>query len=89
MPTYRIGNGFVHLKLGGKLKKDPPKHCVAPHVTPRGRIKCCAMASLLCDWPVEGGTCDAPLCPEHAFEVGFDVHFCPLHAQQHRTGEAR
>lgn len=35
----------------------------------------------LCDWPLEGGgTCDAPVCPDHATEVGPDRHLFPLHA---------
>lgn len=82
MPTYRMWNGFIHLKLGGKLKKNPPKHCVASLIVAAGRVRCNAMASLLCDWPVEGGTCDAPLCADCAVQVGADMHFCPLHAKQ-------
>lgn len=38
-----------------------------------------AISSLLCDWPVDGGTCDAPLCEEHAYEISPDRHLCPRH----------
>jgi hypothetical protein len=51
----------------------------------RGRKKFCAcgrVADLLCDWKVrekKSGTCDAPICPQHAKQVGPDKHLCPLH----------
>lgn len=34
----------------------------------------------LCDWPMgRGKTCDIPLCPGHAREIGEDRHLCPIH----------
>ena len=34
----------------------------------------------LCDWPMgRGKTCDLPLCPGHAREIGEDRHLCPIH----------
>jgi len=45
-----------------------------------------AMSAFLCDWPVDGSTCDAPLCEEHAHQVGADRHYCPRHrAEQLRA----
>lgn len=33
------------------------------------------------------GTCDAPLCADHATEVGRDRHYCPRHLAEHRAAE--
>ncbi len=34
----------------------------------------------LCDWPMgRGKTCDIPICPGHAREIGEDRHLCPIH----------
>lgn len=51
---------------------------------PRSRGKRCRWCTrehtLLCDHPLEGGrTCDAPMCRDHAHEVGPDRHLCPDH----------
>lgn len=46
--------------------------------------RCRAISTFACDWPVEDGTCDAPLCPEHAHAIGPDRHLCPLHLRMHR-----
>lgn len=79
MPFYRIGGHMAHLKLGGKLAKNPPAPCCA-RVEIDGRPqRCMAISSLLCDWPVDGSTCDAPLCEEHAYEISPDRHLCPRH----------
>lgn len=79
MPFYRINGMTVHLKLSGKLAKNPPAPCCA-RVEIDGRAqRCMAISSLLCDWPVDGGTCDAPLCAEHAHQVGPDRHYCRAH----------
>lgn len=82
MPFYRVNGMMVHLKLGGKLKKNPPAPCCAriPSI-PGGKpeVRCMAISTLLCDWPVDGGTCDAPLCEEHAHQVGPDRHYCRAH----------
>lgn len=48
----------------------------------RARPKCksCGWpASILCDFPVEGGTCDCPLCEACAVTAGPDLHHCPGH----------
>jgi hypothetical protein len=94
MPYYRVpGAGMVHLNLSGKARKNPPAPCCAKvprsvfpgHETDEGKpVRCMAISTFLCDWPVEGGTCDAPLCAEHATEVGKDRHLCPVHLQQQR-----
>ena len=37
-------------------------------------------ADKLCDWKMEGGTCDRPLCSRCAVHVsGEDLDFCPSH----------
>ncbi len=47
------------------------------------------MSSILCDWELEDGrTCDAPLCPDHANEIGPDKHLCGLHLALHGAGAA-
>lgn len=41
------------------------------------------MADNLCDYPVgEDKTCDRPLCDEHSFTIGTDIHYCKDHAAQ-------
>ncbi len=86
MPWYIVNGCPVHLKLSGKAAKNPPAPCVA-RVDRDGRAaKCCGISTLLCDWPVDGGTCDAPLCEEHAHQVATDRHYCPRHrAEQLRA----
>jgi hypothetical protein len=86
MPFYRLGDTMMHVKFGGKLAKNPPAPCCA-RVEIDGRAqRCMAISSLLCDWPVDGGTCDAPLCEEHAHQVATDRHYCPQHrAEQQRA----
>jgi len=89
MPVYRMHGTLVHLKLAGPKSKHP-RPCVGlipdPRTPPgqRGKppmVRCLGISSLLCDWPLEGGgTCDAPLCPDHATAIGPDRHLCPLHA---------
>ena len=90
MPFYRVGNTMMHVKFGGKLKKNPPAPCCARILASvngvRLETRCMAIGSFLCDWPVDGGgTCDAPLCEEHAHQVAADRHYCPRHrAEQQR-----
>lgn len=94
MPVYRVGDTVVHLKLSGRSKKSPPAPCCA-QTPPRllsghGRPlrRCMAISAYLCDWPLEaGGTCDAPLCDEHAHQVGKDRHYCPNHFAMYRETE--
>lgn len=99
MPFYRIGDTMMHVKFGGKVAKNPPAPCCAARIecvatthhpeqqSSRIRARCMAMSAFLCDWPVDGGTCDAPLCDEHATEVGHDRHYCLLHASTARERE--
>lgn len=82
MPFYRVGKTMMHVKFGGKLAKNPPAPCCARIPSNEGgkpEVRCMAISSLLCDWPVDGGTCDAPLCEEHATQVGPDRHYCRAH----------
>lgn len=79
MPFYRIGGTMMHLKLSGKRSKWPAPCCARLE----GGDRCMGISTLLCDWPTEGGgTCSAPLCPDHGVEVGKDLHLCPLHASR-------
>lgn len=90
MPFYRLGNTMMHVKFGGKLAKNPPAACCARIPSNAGgkpEVRCMAMSTLLCDWPVGGGTCDAPLCPEHGAEVGRDRHYCAAHMVLHRAAQ--
>jgi hypothetical protein len=83
MPFYRVNGLMVHLNLGGKLRKNPPAPCCAPTTLDGKRVRCCAISSFLCDWDLsDGKTCDAPLCHDHAVEIGRDRHLCPRHAAQ-------
>lgn len=44
------------------------------------RCACGAASSLLCDWKMGGErTCDRPMCPACAHEVGPDKHLCGAH----------
>lgn len=74
MPTYRMGDGWIHLKMA---KGRAPVHCRAKLANGHA---CRAMSSFLCDHPTsDGHTCDMPLCSEHAATVGPDLHRCPAH----------
>lgn len=81
MPWYRVDGHSVHFNFGGKLRKNPPAQCVARVERDGKPAKCCGMSTFLCDAPVDGTTCDAPLCKEHAHEVGKDRHYCDRHFQ--------
>lgn len=94
MPFYRVGDNLVHLKLSGRAKASPPKPCcvrteprlLASHGRPIRQ--CLAISAFLCDWPLEsGGTCDAPLCEDHANQVGRNRHYCPNHFARYRENE--
>jgi len=46
---------------------------------------CGRKAEILCDWKVEGkksGTCDKPICAQHAKQVAPGKHLCPEHQRQ-------
>lgn len=86
MPTYRTPTGWMHLKMA---KGKAPAPCAAR--IPNGSaivgstMRCCAISSFLCDHlGLDGKTCDAPLCEEHATQTGPDRHLCPLHVEQQR-----
>ena len=83
MPFYRINGLMVHLNLGGKLRRNPPAPCCVPIELDGQRVRCMAMSGFLCDHESsDGKTCDAPLCPDHAQQVGPDRHLCPRHAAE-------
>jgi hypothetical protein len=75
MPFYRNGAlGVIHMK-GRKL----PAPC-GEQLLLDGKLALCAYPSeFLCDGPRHDarGTCDRPLCPRHATQVGPDSHLCP------------
>lgn len=55
---------------------------IVKHAAPRKRrcAFCDAWSGFLCDAPVgPGKTCDAPMCGEHAYIMGPDIHHCPHH----------
>lgn len=91
MPYFRIAGLMVHVKLGGPKSKQP-KPCAAripapPEVGP-GTVLCCAISGFLCDFELpQGGTCDRPLCEEHAHQVAKDRHLCPEHLERLRAVE--
>lgn len=99
MPTYRMGDGFVHIKMRNTAKHPAPPPCCARVMRDatdplRGgevrkmACRCMAMSSLQCDWRNEDGrTCDAPLCAEHGNEIGPDQHLCALHFALYRAAE--
>lgn len=77
MPWYRMRGFTVHIRMAGKA----PAPCVARIQNPAGgTMRCMGISTALCDHRLEdGSTCDAPLCVEHASEIGPDRHLCPLH----------
>ena len=72
------------------LKMQMPDGTVAIICGGHAKTKYCACgreADLLCDWKVKAkksGTCDAPVCKQHALQVGPDKHLC----QEHRKAYA-
>jgi hypothetical protein len=45
-------------------------------------------APLLCDWKVDGGTCDAPICARCATSPAEGKDLCPAHAEAFRVWKA-
>ena len=42
--------------------------------------RCAGVGDFLCDFPVgDGKTCDAPMCEQHAHEIGIELHYCQAH----------
>ena len=75
----QMPDGTVGIVCGGHART---KYCVA----------CGRAADLLCDWKVKdkkSGTCDAPICPKHAQQVGPDKHLCPLHQKSYADWQRR
>lgn len=85
MPIYRLNNCIVHLK-GTKL----PKPCGEQIGIASDKRVCLDFTEYLCDGPGEkGGTCDRPLCPAHATEIGPNKHLCPKCHAAHMDNAAR
>jgi hypothetical protein len=64
--------GGGHAILCGTRRK--PRYCA-----------CGRECQFLCDWKVAGkksGTCDKPICAQHAKQVAPDKHLCPEHQRQ-------
>jgi len=60
--------------LGGSIFfcGDLGPHC-ADH-------RCNWLPDNLCDYPVgPGKTCDRPICADHSYEIGPDIHYCASH----------
>lgn len=47
---------------------------------PRKCRWCSSSGTQLCDFPVNGKTCDAPMCLKHTRRVSYEVDYCPDHA---------
>lgn len=88
MPTYRTPTGWIHMKMTNTKKHPAPAPCVATILVDGKACRCRAISTILCDWPVEGGTCDAPLCADHAQATGPDTHLCPVHVARMRETTA-
>jgi hypothetical protein len=85
MPWYRIGGAMVHMNFGRAGNKKAAAPCCAPLELGGKLVRCMVISTFLCDHDTgEGTTCDAPLCADHATEVGKDRHYCPRHLALHR-----
>lgn len=88
----REQNNARHIALRVTRKTGPEavtwalKHLLADargRAQARGLEFALGISHFLCDWPMaSGGTCDMPLCTEHAEQTGPDRHLCPKHAAQ-------
>lgn len=58
----------------------------------RRRCTCCGKsAPFLCDWKVpsrRSGTCDAPICADHAAVPAAGKHLCPTHTEAYAAWQA-
>lgn len=86
MPNYRTRLGMVHMR-----GRNLPKPCAAVIQQASGlQIICCAISEFLCDGlsaTDPNGTCDKPLCPAHAREIGRNRHLCPACHLEHRESD--
>jgi hypothetical protein len=77
----QLPGGGVAIICG--LRGSKPKFCA-----------CGRPAKFECDWKVskdvrKSGTCDAPICAQHAKEVAPGKHLCPLHQKHYDGWKAR
>ena len=68
MPCEWKKIGGTEVLICSRGRKKPPK-CVA----------CDQPSVALCDFPVNGGTCDAPMCEDHRKPIARNVDYCPKH----------
>jgi hypothetical protein len=78
----KLPGGGIAIVCGG-----PKFHELAPDLFICKQ--CGKPAAFLCDWKMPtitisglslvSGTCDAPMCPEHALQVGPKKHLCSEH----------
>lgn len=67
-----VGQGVI--VCTGKGRRRKCSWCARPHTK-------------LCDHPIPltptraAGTCDAPMCDDHAKRIGPDADLCPIHAK--------
>jgi hypothetical protein len=76
--SLQFADGTFAIACGTRAK---PKYCA-----------CGRAADLLCDWKVAArktGTCDLPICPKHALQVGPDKHLCPQHKKAYEEWKRR
>lgn len=74
---------MVHLNLGNR---KAPRPCGCEVELDGKRQRCLGFPDAYCDWDTgPGETCSAPLCREHAHEVGPNLHLCPKHFAQRAT----
>lgn len=69
---YTIDGRHVIICSRGRGRRAPPAPCSV----------CRAPSTKLCDYPTlenASGTCDRPLCDEHAVHVGPDRDYCVIH----------
>ncbi len=62
----KVDGNWVHFKHSG------------PQMLPC--IECQEISTRLCDWKLEGGTCDAPLCENCTSSPARGKDLCPEHA---------
>ena len=86
MPFYRVNGAMVHIKMTNTKKRPAPAPCHQT-ITIEGRAcRCMGISTTLCDWPVDGGTCDTPMCAEHshAHPTKADTDYCSRHWAKYR-----